>query len=69
MYSIVPDPLFISGEASPFVKLTPRSTFFVPTVVIPELNVVSIDALNEGAVTAVAVDSNARTLPCESTVS
>ena len=69
MYNIVPDPLFISGDARPFVKVTPRSTFLVPTVAIPALKVVSIAALKPSDVTALGLDSNASTFPRESTSS
>ena len=49
MYNKSPDPLFISGEASPLVNDTPKATLLLfISVVIPELNVVSTDPLPPG---------------------
>ena len=46
------------------MKVTPNPTFLDPTVVIPRLNVVSIDPLNPlGAETWLVDDSNANTWP------
>ena len=64
MYNIVPDPLFISGDARPFVKFTPNEITLLPDgfVLIP-VKFWSTVALNPlvGAIILSAEDSNSKT--------
>ena len=63
-YITSPDPLFISGLARPFSKLTPKDITLLPVglVLIP-LKFWFTDAENPlvGAIILLALDSNART--------